>query len=417
MKQWGFWAAGVVVWCGAAMAGPISNMTFEEAVEKSRAEGGWLLVAPFSPECNFCELSLNQLMSSAMMQRWQREGVTVIRVNIREDFGAARALRVGQMPAYIVFKDGVEVDRAGGELFRVEEAATWLSQVLRGDRRHARLLEEARSRGEKHVNVDRRQKLAEELVAAGEYELAREEYVWLWRNMTAHAPAMAGVRGSFMAGRMEKLAELDRESREAFCALRDEAEAELKGEGRSWTALDDWLALNEVVGDDDRTLAWFDRVKDTPEGKATIARVGYRLEQILKKRNAWANLAAAYPNPLAAIRQRHAMRNIAGVEKPAVVNPLTGEVEDFESKMFQSFCADLYAANLAAGRDEDAGKIAGLARELDGSPKMIVALVELALEIGQEREAHLEMLEAARAKGADVTKIEEQVRAALKSRS
>lgn len=419
MKHRGVWAwmTGLVWVCAGAWAGPISNMTFEEAVAKSKEEGGWLLVAPFSPECGTCEFSLDELMVTPQGKRWTHEGGRIVRVNVRADLEAAQALHVGQMPAFIAFKDGVEVDRAGGEVFRGEDAQTWLVQLMNGERRHARLLEEARDRGEKGVDIARRQRLAEELVQAGEYGLAREEYVWLWRNMTKHAPATVGVRGSFMASRMEDLAELDRASWEAFCSLRDEAEAELKGDAGSWTALEDWIALNDVVGDEDRTLAWFDRVKDTPAGRATIARVRYRIDELLKRRDSWAELVVAYPNPLEELRQHKALHEMAGAPRHIVVDPRTGEEVDWAELSFRKQCADVYAAYLAAGLDEDAGKIAGLARELDGSPKMIVALVEKALEIGQERAEHLEMLEAARALGADVAALDAAVRSALKRRS
>ncbi len=414
MRSPGFWArviTGVVASAGAA-AWPVSNMTFEEAVAKSKAEGGWLLVAPFSPECSFCEMKLTETLASTTMRRRLDEGWTVIRVNIRADFEAARALHVGQMPAYIVFKDGVEFDRIAGRILHEPDVEDWLSGVMAGKSRHAGLLEEAKSRGEVRVDVMRRQRLAEELVEAGEYALAREEYIWLWRNMLKHAVAQAGVRTSFMAGRMQSLATLDLDSRDAFRALRDEAGEALRRDDGSWDTLVDWLALNDVVGEPSQTLTWFDRVKDSPEGRATIARVGFRLDDLLKKRRRWADLVLLYPDPLEAIRRQKALRD----SMPGNVAPFgdgSGEHTNSEAKYFRESCADLYAAYLCAGLDQDGAKIAELARELDASPHMITSLVRRAVDIGQPREAHLAMLEEAGAAGEAVEALTRRVREGL----
>lgn len=420
MKHRGVWAwmTGLVWVCAGAWAGPISNMTFEEAVAKSKEEGGWLLVAPFSPECLYCEMSLNETLSSGTMARWLEEGITVIRVNIRADLDAARALHVGQMPAYIVFKDGEEFDRFGKQSLRGEDAEKWLVEVRGGARRHARLLEEAGDRGQGKVDVDRRRRLAAELVEAGEYVLAREEYVWLWKNIGKHSRAHVGVRGSFMAGEMQDLAALDRESRDAFAALRDETEADLKADRGTWQTIDDWLTLNDVVGDQDRVLAWFDRVKETPEGRATIGRVGYRLGALLLEHRRWKDYVLTNPRPLSDIRSAKEARDMhPGVGGRLMDDPVTGERVSVQDRLFRHKCAELYAAFLGAEKDDEARKIAELAMEFDTEPQMIVALVRGAHEIGQERAEHLEMLEAARALGADVAALDAAVRSALKRRS
>ncbi len=414
------WAAGALSLCAGVVAGPISSMTFGEAVAKSKEEGGWLLVAPFSPECMYCEMSLSETLSSTTMKRWLEEGVTVIRVNIRSDMDAARALRVGQMPAYIVYKDGEEFDRFGKRSLKMEDVETWMAEVRAGTSRHRKLLEEARHRGEGRVDAERRYRLAEELVVAGEYELAREEYVWLWKNMGKHSQGQVGVRGSFMAAKMRELAILDRESRVAFVGLRDEAERSMQamqGDRASSRAMDDWMTLNNVVEDDDRTLVWFDRMKETPDGRAMLARYSYKFDGLLQQRGRWADLAMVYPQPLGELRRRQEIRDTHPGKGHQMIDPVTGEPISMVDRMFREQCADVYVAYLAAGLDEDAGKIAGLARELDASPKMIVALVEKALEIGQERAAHLEMLEDARKGGADVGELARRVDEAIKRRS
>lgn len=397
------------------MGGPIADLGFAEAVEKSRAEGGWLLVAPFSPECMYCEMSLNETMSSATMKRWLDEGLAVIRVNIRGDFDAARALQVGQMPAYIVFKDGVEFDRVCASRLEAEEIGAWLTEVRAGKSRHRALLEEAKNITAPGLSPLRRQEIARELVALGEYALAREEFVRLWRQSLDNPRRTGGGAAWLIDDDMRGLAVLDPASRDAFRAVRDELEERLAKDKRSWWLLDDWLTLNELSLDTDRSLKWFDRVKETPDGRATIARVGHRLRSLLKDAERWADLPLVIQAPLTELRSSKRAQD--GAPDVPMFDPRTGEQSGMMERIFRGECADMYVAYLAAGLDEDAGKIADLARELDASPKMIVALVERALEIGQERASQLEMLEAARKGGADVGELARRVDEALRKRS
>ena len=126
------------------------------------------------------------------------------------------------MPTVIVVRNGREFDRVVG--YRdADQLLTWLAGVLDGRCEIDALREAAGNRGDPDgpVDIRARRNLARKLSQSGLAAEAAAEYLWLWDNMLKHQPSMSGVRVSFMAGEMTRLASGHEVAKAEFTKLRD----------------------------------------------------------------------------------------------------------------------------------------------------------------------------------------------------
>ena len=197
---------------------------------------------------------------------WFKDNGTAVQFDVDDEEGLAKRYSIRAMPTMIAFKNGEEFDRiVGGKL--APEFLAWLEGVKRGEKAGDALMKRREAGG---LGAHERLGLARDLLHGGKHAEALKEYEWLWFNILKLDPAMVGVRVSFMAGEMRRLAEAHEPARARFGGVRDEVEARLKGERKSWDDLGDWIVLNEVTGDEDRTLAWIDRIKVDPDSGPTL---------------------------------------------------------------------------------------------------------------------------------------------------
>ena len=68
------------------------------------------------------------------------------------------------------------------------------------------------------------------------------------------------------------------------------------------------------------------------------------------------------------------------------------QMEELSRGSFRDQAGQIYAGQLAAGKDELAAKVAAKAREYDPSPAMTSSLVTMALKAGQPRKEQREWL-------------------------
>jgi hypothetical protein len=231
---------------------------------------------------------------------------------------------------------------------------------------------------------------AQELVKQGQYDEAAVEFEWLWDNMERIEPAMGGVRVSFMAKNIEELVGKHAPARQRFTEIRDRS-ATLAGADIAGTARlrFDWIVLNEILSERERTLAWFDGVKDDERYATVLDRVSARLVPLLKSHNRFRDIGRLYKDPVATLVKTH--RNfeppphIAADPYPEPDPDLRPDVQRLMRQMLQKILDDLpkhvveeaalmVTCLLAAGRTADADAVELEARRLDPSEAMRAAL-------------------------------------------
>lgn len=400
-------------------AGPppvFTRQTFADALAKSRGGDGRgkILIAKFTAEwCGPCKMMDRTTWREPRVEKWVNDHGWAVQVDVDVQRDAAQTQRVRAMPTTIVYRDGEPLDRKVGYL-NAEQLLAFLDGALAprpapADPAEAKAADAARRDG---LGMQDRMSEARELIDAGRFEEATAEHLWLWRNIVKRQPSMIGVRGSFLASQMERLASEHAPAKTVFKGERDAAEDRLKGDAKTFEDLDDWIVLNDVVGDQDRTLAWFDRVKADPDVGPTFRRVAFRLDRLLESRGRYADMGLIVDDPVRELNQAAAMRRV--VPPMPNLDPETKRrLENMHATMFRDRAATLYAAMLAGRRDEEAAKVARAAVTADDTGELRAALVGKALEAKAARKDQLRLLDDAQTKGADVQDLRTRLQAAL----
>lgn len=212
---------------------------------------------------------------------------------------------------------------------------------------------------------------AAELLQQGRYDEALEHYQWLWQNVPSAAPGLAGVRVSFMARSMGALATAHPPARARFSELRDRAALAADGDADPLSAARfDWLVLNEILAEPDRTMAWFDGVElqRTPAGRRSAFL--HRLTPLLIERHRWADIGRLEPAPMATLARAHEILRGALDQPPA--GPAARREAAIASlqTVVRAQVVVLYRGLMAAGRSEDAAMVREEALRRDDSPAL-----------------------------------------------
>ncbi|MBL0920829.1 MAG: hypothetical protein IBJ10_01735 [Phycisphaerales bacterium] len=279
--------------------------------------------------------------------------------------------------------------------------------------------QEEHAAGPPPMSMQDRYQHAKGLMESGQDDEAAAAFEWLWRNTgPGKERGFSGVRVSFMANDMEELAGRHEGARAAFTALRDESAAAMTAKPTDSYRVTEWLVLSEVVGDRAAILMWFDGVKNDPRQMRLIASQSLRLEPMLLEEERWSDIAIIHPDPIASFNQAVAFDRMTPDRVPGIDDPEFVELmARMRKDQVRGKAGTLYAAMLAAGRVNDAEKLAAKACEHDPSPKMTVALVRTALIAGEPRAEHLEWLHEASKQGEATDGLFQQVEAALRARS
>ncbi len=244
------------------------------------------------------------------------------------------------------------------------------------------------------MEIINRVKNAQTLIKQGDLDAAGEEYLWLWNNMLDVSPASAAIRQSRMLREMSELADHHAPFRTALADHRDALQAALEAGDTDFSLLIDWVSLNQALHEEDRTLAWYDRVKTSPAAGESLKRVASKLRAAMLKHGRWADLGRLYTNPV-----DEATRSLRAAE---FIPPHVRQHQEAAERQLQSQRKDagqhvaiLYGACLAAQRDEIADAVSKALLQFQNTADSRLQLVFAAIEAGEPRSEHeLWILEA-----------------------
>jgi len=225
------------------------------------------------------------------------------------------------------------------------------------------------------VDRNERYRCAVKALASGDYATALEGFLRVWSD--TRGPDWEGFRQVLLVHDIAELVNAHALARSAFASVRDALDV------RNADSCTEWLALNEALGEDGRSVAWFDglprpvppEVPREPDGLLTRA---------LIRHNRWADIAKLHPDPAGELedwwtrtmpesferlRTRHQRKN--GCELNA----------EQRERMLETLreCGRRRAAVLvqaceAAGRPADAARLRLTALQLDPTAEMRRAL-------------------------------------------
>lgn len=390
-----------------------SDKTFAEAVAASKGTGRITIVKATAEWCGPCKAMNRTTMVDPSVVAWFGETAKgtgnglIIEFDVDKDNKLAQDLNIRAMPTTIAFKDGKEFDRIVG--YRDAKGfLSWLESVKAGRSTGDGLsVKVEKSKDGKPASIQQRvQNLRTTILGGGDMAAATTEAVWLWNNMAQEDPAMAGVRGSFFAGDLKNLVKRYPPAGEGFGKLRDEAWAAYVRDPATIGPLHDWLVLNDVLNQNDRTLEWFDRAKREPDAARVFERVGFRLEHLLISKGRVADVCLLYRNPIEKLRRDDEMRRMV----PKLADPEQDrQMREIHDRMFREETSLLYASLLLAGRESDAQSFAVQAIRLDDTGPMRIALVRTAVENRVGRTEQWKMLDEASRSGESVETLREEL--------
>lgn len=212
------------------------------------------------------------------------------------------------------------------------------------------------------------------------YDEATKGYVWLWNNIPgfddAYEYGWMGVRHSFMMKPLESLVNAHPPAREAFSAIRDASAAAAPAlDVTDWFGPRvDWFLLNRVLGQEDRTVEWFDSVKTDPRYAPVIQHCSTLLLEPLKEGQRWADIGLLFSDSLAALAELHESATFGSPQPGARETEASARLTRHRLERFRADVSVLYSGLRAAGRTSDAKAVREEALRLDPSDEMRRAL-------------------------------------------
>jgi hypothetical protein len=193
----------------------------------------------------------------------------------------------------------------------------------------------------------------------GRYDEATDEVASIWEHALDFGMRWLGVRHSYVVATISRLVAAHPQAREKFAAIRDGNESQLPEK----SALRDWVILNDVLGEEERTLAWIERANP---GSINVLE-NLHLFDLMVRRQRWAELGRLIVEPETMLERMHGPFDDM-VEKMGI------EVVEHLRAHWRTQASCVVHALRAAGRDAEAEASAARAKALDPSPAMQAAL-------------------------------------------
>lgn len=364
--------------------------SFSEAEADATKSGRWFIVFAHAGRRGPTRRMLDETWNSAVLPDLLKAHAIFTAIDVDQQSAWATEHEIVAVPTTLAFKESREFDRVIG-FQTAKQLFSWILRLPQS------IDESVARRGPTSANptidVDAKYRAAEAMIDARKYAEAAEEFAWLWDHMVEHQPSMHGVRVSFMAGKMKSLAGLDAMARERFRALRDRIAATVGNVPPRRELVHDWIVLNEVVQEEDRTLAWFDLVKEQPVWRVILRGEIHNLQPQLQREGRQRDAGGLIDDPVSELERElelHRSSNSMLARMPA---DRAESLKSHSAQRIRERSGWLYACMLAAGRDADATRLVARARAADPDRKMVEAIVRGALDARQPRAQLLDWLQ------------------------
>ncbi|MBX9723851.1 MAG: thioredoxin family protein [Candidatus Obscuribacterales bacterium] len=356
------------------------DLPFEKAKSTAKDEGKYLIVDFTASWCGPCHKMEADTWSNSEVQKWINDNAVAVQVDVDKEHETSAAFGIQAMPSVVVFRPkdyAKEFDRHVGYMGS-SDIMDWFKAVKNGETQYDAVkhaMEASIGKGGK-LEVEARRKFGRASIEEGKFDAALEQYLWLWQNMVKEDPDTKTMRATSLSNEIMVLTKRNAAAKARFSQFRDESE---KNDPL------DFIVLNEVLGEPEKTLAWFDKVKNDPAEKENLKIAGRRLEKLLIQKGRWADMASIYPDPVEEVKLRSDVSKnaLAALAKMGIRAP------------YDPFCMDsakIYAAYLAVHKESLARKIAAECLKISDTSLMKQQLVLAALQAKEPRKEQLKWI-------------------------
>jgi len=330
-----------------------SDLSFDAAMAKSQDDKKLLLVDATASWCQPCKhMDKTTWVDGGVVNAIGARAIA-IQFDVDEQKELAKQLSVRAMPTVIAFRDGKEIDRVVG-VRAPRDFVAWLEGLERGETS----LDIARAAvRDKPDDVKARLSFAQMLVERNELDEATAEYEKLWTSMDG-APAIAMMKYGFVGAQISQLVGRHPGAREAFTRVRNATDIGTR----------DWVTLNQILGETDRTLSWYEGVRDQVQPETELAAlVDGAVIPLLVEKERWADAGRAFSSPVKLVEVIIARKKLAAERTASLPADQAKQVVEMIDKMNAQEISVLRRALDAAGRDEELRAVDELAKNADPS--------------------------------------------------
>jgi len=317
--------------------------------EKLAEQTGLVLVAFDQP--NACPTNPWTAEVAAELAKRDARVVTVVRNSATIDTVLGEdAFRTKGMS--VAFRDGTRTDVVCG-CPDADDVVAWATALNEGGSwaaMRAATVADTKDR----LDVAGHLEVSQRATCAGDLDTALDELVFLWTTLPEVMPEERVLRFNRVGRDMAVLARANEDVQARIGEMRDAIDPDSGVE-----ALEEWIALNRVLLQDDKTVAWYDGAKDDAARSALVEHAAPSLFGMLTARKRWTDAGALIGDPLDWLADR---KRAAG--------GLAMALED-------------HAALVAAGRFGDAKRLGlGVIKAMPDTPGVACQLISKSLEAG-----------------------------------
>jgi thiol-disulfide isomerase/thioredoxin len=370
---------------------PFQDLSFDQALAAAKKGGKVVMIDFFTTWCQPCKRLDSVTWKDPEVQKWLGETAVALKIDAEKEVQLAQRFGVVSYPTITFVKaDGQKIDAIIG--FKPPQEFLSIAKDLLAGKSAVSRAKEALAGHEN--DPMKRQDYAKELLRAGKYDEALAEYLWCFDHGNDEPKhGYGGVRLSFLLGDIKRLGQDYPPAIKALEERRDAAEAAvLAGKDTSRNAID-MTALNRELGQKDRNLAVYDRLKkeNRLDAAAKIALVDAVAPQLVEARR-YADLLADAGDVEQRVRQEiETVRRSLSV--PTGADPGSVKALQRSQAMYASTKARelglWYEALLGGGKTDTANHVLDQLLEFAPTGATYAGLVDRAL--------HAEAPEAARA--------------------
>lgn len=340
-----------------AHAEVFSDFNYEKAKAVALKDKKLLLLDFTATWCGPCRMMEKNTWADSSVKEWLEKNAIAIQVDVDKDRAVSKQFKIRAMPTVVLFtpKSGEnEFDRKVGYMGPTE-VLSWLQGAKAGKSKQELRKSSAGSGSGSNEYIQRLSKV-QQLGVEKKYGEALEELLWLWKNLDGKPGQLSLIRMSLVPSYMKRVIREYPKGQSRVEALRDAAKKSEK-----WT---DWLTLNVVLRENEKSLEWFDSIKKDDSKKALIEENARVLIPVLFTEQRWTDMTDYYyPDPIATIRKYH--KKAEAAKKGSADTQVSKNFDPFPNMVMM-----LYAAYVGAGKTEEVEKIKAECLSLNDTPRM-----------------------------------------------
>lgn len=383
--------------CQAVRAGgdPFNSVSFDEACKRAEVGGKIVFVDFYTTWCAPCKIMDKTTFADDAVNAWLKENTFALRIDAEQEVGLAEKYAVHSYPTLLFAKaDGTEMGRITGAM----EPQAFLDEaraIKSGKDPITRAKEKLIAAGENSPMA--RIEYARTLVQMGKYKEALDEFLWCFDEGNKHLLGFAGVRLSFLLSDIARLGDKYPPALEALRQRRDAAREriilEKPKEPSLWNITSimsdnpvlEFAALNRDLGDEQETLALYDKMRmDKPDWPAVAQLRKQSFDQLLRAKR-YAEIAEATNI------QVEIERKIAVQEQSTMFVPeqYRGTIKDSQRRLLIAEIGDFYEVLIGVRDFDGADMLANRALKIDDSAETYQSLARHGYSTGAPTGANL----------------------------